>query len=183
MHWNIRQHMIEYMWLVGPRYRETNPHQVIFHPLTGLSVQRKSSLEPLRLFSCNVAEAWSYTPQKTLSLKKTNLCLKLDGLGKPAKLGNICSDYGSHWETFSDSMLHLSSTIGNATTLCLDVDSSHTVVTNTCNCLSNSRICSPEGRWFKIITSARSPSSIKILKDPSPKSQNLSWRCLMRILY
>lgn len=68
----------------------------------------------------------------------------------------VCSDSASHWETISDSKLHLSSTIGNATTLCLDVDSSHTVVTNTCNCLSNSRICSPEGQWFKIITSARS---------------------------
>ena len=140
----------------------------------GLCVQRKSSLEQLSLGSCNVAEAWSYTPQKTLSLKGTNLCLKVDGLRKPVKLGNICSDSASHWETISDSKLHLSSTIGNATTLCLDLDSSHTVVTNTCNCLSNSRICNPESQWFKIITSARSPSSIKILKDPSPKSQNLS---------
>ncbi|XP_030956814.1 glycosyl hydrolase 5 family protein-like [Quercus lobata] len=143
----------------GPGLPETNPHQVIFHPSTGLCVQRKSPLEPLRLGPCKDSEAWSYTPQKTLSLKGKNLCLQVDGLGKPAKLGNICSDSGSQWETISDSKLHLSSTIGNATTLCLDVDSSHTVITNTCHCVSIGRTCDPESQWFKLIRSSRSPSS------------------------
>ncbi|GMY26362.1 glycosyl hydrolase 5 family protein-like [Fagus crenata] len=145
----------------GPGLPETNPHQVIFHPLTGLCVRRKSPLEPLRLGPCYDSEAWSYTTQKTLSLKGTNLCLQVDGLGKPAKLGNICSNSGSQWEPISDSKLHLSSKVGNATTVCLDVDSSQNIVTNTCECVSKGRTCDPESQWFKLIRSARCPSSTK----------------------
>ncbi|KAK4549311.1 hypothetical protein RGQ29_032755 [Quercus rubra] len=135
--------------------------------MTRLNLYIKSPLEPLRLGPCKDSEAWSYTPQKSLSLKGKNLCLQVDGLGKPAKLGNICSDSGSQWETISNSKLHLASTIGNATTLCLDVDSSHTVVTNTCHCVSVGRKCDPESQWFKLIRSSRNPSSKTLRKKTS----------------
>ena len=94
-----------------------------------------------------------------MSLEGTNLCLQVDGLGKPAKLGDICNNSGSQWDTISDSKLHLSSTIDNASTVCLDVDSSQNIVTNTCNCVSIGRACDPKNQWFKLIKSQRSPGA------------------------
>ncbi|XP_059448218.1 glycosyl hydrolase 5 family protein-like [Corylus avellana] len=139
----------------GPGLSESNEHQVIFHPLTGLCVLKESMLESLRLGPCKSSEAWSYTPHKSLSLKGTNLCLQADGLGKLAKLGVDCTSSGSQWETISDSKMHLSSEVGNATSLCLDVDSSRAIVTNSCKCLSKDTACDPESQWFKLVKSTR----------------------------
>ncbi|GKV23037.1 hypothetical protein SLEP1_g32822 [Rubroshorea leprosula] len=48
---------------------ECKPHLVIFHPATGLCLQRKSLFEPLRLGACSESEAWSYKTQKSLVIK------------------------------------------------------------------------------------------------------------------
>ncbi|EEF47609.1 glycosyl hydrolase 5 family protein [Ricinus communis] len=145
----------------GPGLSETNPHKVIFHPSTGLCVQRKSMLEPLRLGSCTDSEAWRYTSENTLTLRGTYFCLQADELGKPAKLGIICTDSTSKWDVISDSKMHLSSKITNGTAVCLDVDSNNTIVISTCKCLSRDNTCDPESQWFKLVNSTRSSATAK----------------------
>ncbi|OAY32476.1 glycosyl hydrolase 5 family protein [Manihot esculenta] len=140
----------------GPGLSDANSHKVIFHSATGLCVIRKSLMEPLRLGSCTDSEAWRYTPQKTLSIKGTYFCLQADDLGKPAKLGVICTDSSSKWDIISDSNMHLSSKIANGTTACLDVDFNNNIVVNTCKCLSRDNTCDPGSQWFKLVNSTRS---------------------------
>ncbi|GLT86556.1 hypothetical protein SLE2022_046900 [Rubroshorea leprosula] len=147
--------------LQGPGLAESKPHLVIFHPATGLCLQRKSLFEPLRLGACSESEAWSYTTQKSLVIKGTYFCLQADELEKPAKLGVICSDSSSKWEMISDSKMHLSSKLSNGTSVCLDVDSNNRVIINACKCLSKDNICDPASQWFKLVNSTRSSSKAK----------------------
>ncbi|KAK9277650.1 hypothetical protein L1049_007196 [Liquidambar formosana] len=145
----------------GPGLSDARPHKIIFHPSTGLCILRKSLLEPLKLGPCTESEAWSYTPQKTLTVKGTYFCLQAAGLGQPAKLGIICSDPSSKWETISDSKMHLSAKIADGTQVCLDIDSSNTIVTNTCKCLSRDNMCDPGNQWFKLVNSTGSSTATK----------------------
>ncbi|KAL0385446.1 UNVERIFIED_CONTAM: Glycosyl hydrolase 5 family protein [Sesamum radiatum] len=140
----------------GPGYLERRPHKILFHPMTGLCVKRLSLVEPLVLGPCSEAEAWSYTPQQTLTIKGTYFCLQADALGHPAKLGLICTDATSKWQAVSDSKMHLSSKLEDGTNVCLDVDSDNNVVTNNCKCLDNkNNKCDPASQWFKLIDSTR----------------------------
>ncbi|XP_042057194.1 glycosyl hydrolase 5 family protein-like isoform X1 [Salvia splendens] len=139
----------------GPGYSEARLHQVIFHPMTGLCVKRLSLVDPLALGPCSEAEAWTYTPQKTLTIKGTYFCLQADKLGKPAKLGVICSYASSKWEAISDSKMHLSSKLQDGSDVCLDIDSDNNIVTNNCKCLDKNSRCDPGSQWFKIIDSTR----------------------------
>ncbi|KAM7468705.1 hypothetical protein LguiB_016267 [Lonicera macranthoides] len=144
----------------GPGLSESRPHKVIFHPLTGLCLQRKSMLDPLKLGPCSDSEAWNYTPQKILGIKGTYFCLQADQLGKPAKLGLTCTNANSKWETISDSKMHLSSKIDNGNSVCLDVEpTTNLVVTNTCKCLSRDNNCDPASQWFKIVDSTTSTTT------------------------
>lgn len=146
-----------FAWYAGPGLSDAKLHKVIFHPLTGLCVLRKSLLEPLKLGSCAGSDAWTYSQQKTLTVKGTYFCLKADGLGKPAKLSIFCSDNTSKWEQISDSKMHLSSQLDNGTMVCLDVDpETNIIVTNTCKCLSRGNTCEPGSQWFKIVDSTMS---------------------------
>ncbi|CAK9175082.1 unnamed protein product [Ilex paraguariensis] len=145
----------------GPGLSRARPYKIIFHPLTGLCVKRNSLFEPLYLGPCSEAEAWSYTTQKTLTIKGTYFCLQAVGLGQPAKLGIICTDSSSKWETISNSKMHLTSKLDDGTTVCLDVDSSNTLVTNACKCLSRENSCDPGSQWYKIVNSTRSMDSTK----------------------
>ncbi|CAA3008765.1 hydrolase, hydrolyzing O-glycosyl compounds [Olea europaea subsp. europaea] len=145
----------------GPGYNEIHPHKVIFHPKTGLCIKRKSIYEHLVLGPCSEAEAWTYTPQKTLTIMGTYFCLQADGLALPAKLGVICSYASSKWETISDSKMHLSSKLADGSGVCLDIDSNNVVVTNACKCLNRNSTCDPGSQWFKIIDSTRCISSTK----------------------
>ncbi|KAJ7956753.1 Cellulase (Glycosyl hydrolase family 5) [Quillaja saponaria] len=147
----------------GPGLSEARPHKVIFHPSTGLCLQRKSFLDPLRLGPCTKSDGWSYTPQKVLSLKGTYFCIQASELGKQARLGITCSDDNSKWEIISDSKMHLSSKVGNGSMACLDVDSSNTIVTNTCKCLRRDHTCDPGSQWFKLVDSTRRSTSTKSL--------------------
>ena len=136
--------------LAGPGLSEVEAHKVIFHPLTGLCISGK--LGPLKLGPCSNSEGWEYTAQKVLSVKGRNsTCLQAEGEGKEAKLGNECSV----WEIVSDSKLHLSSKINNASDVCLDVDSNNNIVTNACKCLSGDKTCDPASQWFKLVDSTR----------------------------
>nr|POE76007.1 endoglucanase e1 [Quercus suber] len=145
----------------GPGLSETNLHKVIFHPLTGLCVLRKSLFEPLRLGPCTDSESWSYSAQKTLTLKGTYFCLQANELENPAKLGIICTDSTSKWETISDSKMHLSTKVDNGSTACLDVDSENTIVVSSCKCLGRDNMCDPGSQWFKLVDSTRSSCSTK----------------------
>ncbi|KAG9130691.1 hypothetical protein Leryth_018083 [Lithospermum erythrorhizon] len=138
----------------GPSYADGRLYKAVFHPMTGLCVIRNTLIQPLQLGPCSKAEKWNYTPQKTLTIKGTYFCLQADQLGKPAKLGIICTDSTSKWEAISDSKMHLSSKLKNGGSVCLDVDSNNVIVTNTCKCQSGSK-CDPGSQWFKIIDSMR----------------------------
>ncbi|MED6217884.1 hypothetical protein PIB30_021681 [Stylosanthes scabra] len=149
----------------GPTLQEIQPHKVIFHPLTGLCILRKSTVDPLTLGPCSNSEGWDYTPQeKTLSINGTNLCLHAESEGMPAKLGTTCLDSNSSmWEMISDSKMHLSSSVNNNNnnngSVCLDVDTNNIVVTNACKCLSQDTQCDPASQWFKLIDSTRRSTS------------------------
>ncbi|KAJ6890203.1 hypothetical protein NC651_023877 [Populus alba x Populus x berolinensis] len=58
--------------------------------------------------------------------------------------------------------MHLSSNASSGTTVCLDVDSNNTIVTNTCKCLSNDNACDPETQWFKLVNSTRRSTMTKL---------------------
>ncbi|KAL6349505.1 hypothetical protein AAG906_034162 [Vitis piasezkii] len=139
--------------LTGPDAPHARPYKMVLHPSTGLCVLRGSLSEPLKLGPCTESEAWGYTPQKILIIKGTYLCLQAVGLGKPAKLSVICSNPGSNWEIISDSKMYLSTKLGDGTTVCLDVDSSDDIVTNSCKCLSRDDMRDPGSQWFKIANS------------------------------
>lgn len=121
-------------------------------------------LEPLRLGSCCESEAWTYTPENILTIKGTYFCLQAQGLEKPAKFSIICTGSSSKWEPISDSKLHLSSTLCNGTSVCLDVDSNNNIVTNNCKCLSKDNMCDPASQWFKLVESTRSINTQKQFK-------------------
>ncbi|KHG22500.1 Endoglucanase E1 [Gossypium arboreum] len=135
---------------------ETELHKVIFHPLTGLCVLRKQSGSSLSLGPCTDSEAWNYSPQKTLELKGTQLCLQADEPGTMVKLGTICGGSNSRWETISDSKMHLSLKLGNVTSVCMDIDSNNNVVVADCKCLNDDSQCDPKSQWFKLVNSTRS---------------------------
>ncbi|KAF3431160.1 hypothetical protein FNV43_RR25890 [Rhamnella rubrinervis] len=141
----------------GPSASETTPYKVIFHPLTGQCVLRKTPLGPLTLGPCNESEAWNYTPENNLRLKGTYFCLQTQEFGKPLpRLGVLCLGPNSKWDMISDSKMHLSSTTIDGSVVCLDVDSNNNIVTNTCKCLSGDAKCEPASQWFKLVDSTRS---------------------------
>lgn len=152
----------------GPGLSEKNKHKVIFHPLTGFCILRKSLLDPLILGPCTESEGWSYTSQHIISIKGTYLCLKVEELEKPVKLSIICTDSSSKWELISDSKMHLSSKLSNGTSICLDVDSTNTVVTNSCKCLTRDNKCDPASQWFKLVDSTRNLSVINSFRRTNP---------------
>uniref|UniRef100_A0A2P2PJ99 Glycoside hydrolase family 5 domain-containing protein n=1 Tax=Rhizophora mucronata TaxID=61149 RepID=A0A2P2PJ99_RHIMU len=139
----------------GPGLAQTRTHKVIFHPATGLCVVRKFPFEGLKLGPCTESESWSYTPRKVLTIKGTYFCIQANQLGKPAGLGTICTGSNSKWDIISDSKMHLSSTAADGTTACLDVDSSNTILINSCKCLSRDTTCDPGSQWFKLVNSTR----------------------------
>ncbi|XP_077249747.1 glycosyl hydrolase 5 family protein-like [Tasmannia lanceolata] len=133
-------------------FQSRRPFQQIFHPPTGLCVIRKTFMDPLKLGPCDESERWSYTPQKLLTIKGTYFCLQAAESNKPAKLGIICTEPGSQWDSISDSKNHLSSTLANGNSVCLDVDPEHTIITNLCKCLSGDHACESTNQWFEIVT-------------------------------
>lgn len=136
----------------GPGLTEAKPHKVIFHPATGLCVQKKS----MQLGACSNSEAWIYTKEKTLTIMDTNQCVQADELGKTPKLGVNCSDSSSKWELTSASKMHLSSQLKKGTPVCLDVDGKNEIVTNSCKCINEGYNCDPASQWFKLVDSTRS---------------------------
>ncbi|KAF8412987.1 hypothetical protein HHK36_000959 [Tetracentron sinense] len=162
----------------GPGLSNARVHKIIFHPSTGLCVQRKSGMEPLKLGSCSESDGWTYTPQKLLFIKGTYSCLQADGLSKPAKLTIICSEPGTKWEMISVSKMHLSTKLADDSTVCFNIDSSNTIVTNPCKCLSRDQTCDPGGQWFKLVNSTRSTTITKL-----SSSKNLLWNSLQKYLF
>ncbi|GMI90920.1 hypothetical protein like AT1G13130 [Hibiscus trionum] len=140
---------------------EAKPHKVIFHPLTGLCITRKSLVRPLQLGPCTDAYPWSYSPQKTLVVKGTRFCLQTDASGTSVKLGIFCTGSNSKWETISDSKMHLSAKLRDGKSICLDVASDNTIITNGCKCISKDNTCDPSSQWFKLVDSTRSSTRVE----------------------
>ncbi|XP_043687894.1 glycosyl hydrolase 5 family protein-like [Telopea speciosissima] len=139
----------------GPGLSDQEQYDVIYHPLTGLCIPKSPDappVYPVKLGSCVQSEAWTYTPEKNLQIKDAYYCLQADGEGKPVKFGTDtdCKSPNAKWERISSSKFHFSTMVGN-TTLCLDIDSNNTIVTNQCKCLTGS--CEPASQWFHIIPS------------------------------
>ncbi|GMJ07502.1 hypothetical protein like AT3G26130 [Hibiscus trionum] len=145
----------------GPGLSEAKPHKVIFHPLTGLCITRKSLVHPLQLGPCSDAYPWSYSPQKTLVVKGTRFCLQTDASGTSLKLGIFCTGSNSKWETISDSKMHLSAKLRDGKSICLDVASDNTIITNGCKCISKDNTCDPSSQWFKLVDSTRSSTRVE----------------------
>ncbi|GMI90912.1 hypothetical protein like AT1G13130 [Hibiscus trionum] len=145
----------------GPGLSEAKPHKVIFHPLTGLCITRKSLVRPLQLGPCTDAYPWSYSPQKTLVVKGTRFCLQTDASGTSVKLGIFCTGSNSKWETISDSKMHLSAKLRDGKSICLDVASDNTIITNGCKCISKDNTCDPSSQWFKLVDSTRSSTRVE----------------------
>ncbi|GLJ13227.1 hypothetical protein SUGI_0208150 [Cryptomeria japonica] len=140
----------------GPGLSEHSPYQMIYHPATGMCLQRDTLLSlDLILGPCTETDAWTYTEDKNIMLKGTFFCIEAGGLGEQARMGIFCDDDNTKWDMISDSKLHLSATVGNGSTVCLDGSSSPSVVTNECKCLSKDSSCEPGDQWFKIITTTR----------------------------
>lgn len=137
----------------GPGISDSRKHKIILHPSTGLCLLKVGFMGPLKLGPCSQSGSWSYSSRKVLSLKGTYFCIQADELGQPATVGIICTDTNSQWDTISDSKLHLQSKTPNGVEVCLDVDSSNTVVTNSCKCLSRDSSCDPGSQWFSLVDS------------------------------
>lgn len=141
--------------LQGPGISDRNNHKIIFHPSTGLCIQRKPmTAMGVQLGSCSESNHWTYTPQHTLSIKGSYVCLQAQGLDRPARLSLYCPGAGTRWAPISDSKLHLSASLSSRSTVCLDVDSDNTLFTTTCKCLSKDSTCDPGSQWFKIVDAA-----------------------------
>ncbi|XP_054821094.1 glycosyl hydrolase 5 family protein-like [Prosopis cineraria] len=137
----------------GPGVSGGSPHQVIFHPLTGLCVSRKSGPESLSLGLCSNSEGWNYTNQQIVPMKDRSSCLQAGQVGKAVKVAGTCSASDSRWEMISDSKMHLSSKVSDNSTVCLDVDSNDVIITGACKCLSTDSACDPTSQWFKLVDS------------------------------
>ncbi|XP_062099089.1 glycosyl hydrolase 5 family protein-like [Humulus lupulus] len=140
----------------GPGLSEVRKHKVIFHPATGLCVVKKSLLEPLTLGPCSTSDYWYHSPEKKLTIKGA-FCLQAVEVGKLTQLSIKCTDSDSKWEPTSDSRLQLSAKTSSGDSVCLEVDSSNNVVTNTCKCLSIKHSCDPSSQWFILVDSTRKP--------------------------
>ncbi|RVW71958.1 hypothetical protein CK203_052532 [Vitis vinifera] len=92
-------------------------------------------------------------PPKVVDSEGNILLPSSSWLGKPAKLSIICTKPGSNWENISDSKMYLSTKLGDGTRVCLDVDSSSTIVTDACKCLGRGDMCDPGSQWFKVVDS------------------------------
>nr|XP_028951691.1 glycosyl hydrolase 5 family protein-like isoform X2 [Malus domestica] len=132
---------------------QSRMHKIIFHPATGLCLLKVGFLGPLKLGPCSQSGAWTYSSRKVLTLKGTYFCIQADELNKPAAVGILCTTTNSQWDIISDSKLHLQSKTTDGTEVCLDVDSSNTVVTSSCKCLSRDNSCDPASQWFKLVDS------------------------------
>ncbi|KAK8501565.1 hypothetical protein V6N12_057896 [Hibiscus sabdariffa] len=153
----------------GPGLSEVKPHKVIYHPLTGLCITRKSLAHPLRLGPCTDSYPWSYSPHKTLVVQGTRFCLQTDASGTSVKLGILCTDSNSKWEMISDSKMHLSAKLRDGKSICLDVASDNTIITNRCKCISKDKTCDPSSQWFKLVDSTRSSTRVqRSLSQPLP---------------
>ncbi|KAE8654423.1 putative Nucleoporin GLE1 [Hibiscus syriacus] len=100
---------------------------------------------------------------RLLELKGSNLCLQADESGTMAKLGINDDGSNSKWEMISDSIMHISSTLKNGKSVCLDVDSNNNIVMNGCKCLNQDNRCDPGSQWFKLVDSTRSGKRRKTL--------------------
>ncbi|KAK8683018.1 hypothetical protein V6N13_039093 [Hibiscus sabdariffa] len=152
-----------------PGLSEAKPHKVIYHPLTGLCITRKSLAHPLRLGPCTDSYPWSYTPHKTLLVQGTQFCLQTDASGTSVKLGIFCTGSNSKWEMISDSKMHLSAKLRDGKSICLDVVSDNTIIANRCKCISKDKTRDPWSQWFKLVDSTRSSTGVqRSLSQPLP---------------
>ena len=131
-------------WNAGPGLSERNKHKIIYHPSTGLCIQRKPVMG-VQLGNCLESNHWTYTPEKSLTIKGSYFCLQAQGLNSPARLSIQCAGMGTSWTPISDSKLHLSATLRKSSNVCLDVDSNNNVITSKCKCLSKD---SNSSVWF-----------------------------------
>lgn len=141
------------MLVTGPGRNWTVPHQIIFHPLTGLCVQKRPVLLPLRLRPCRSSQKWTYTANKTLEITGTHFVLESSGEAeKPVEMMVSPPHQATQWDMISDSKLHLATKAKDGSDLYLDVDRLGFVITNKCKCIDGSDpTCDPASQRFKLV--------------------------------
>ncbi|KAM0940291.1 putative ricin B-like lectin [Dioscorea sansibarensis] len=136
------------------------PRKRILHPSSGLCVLRKYTTDPLKLGPCAKSDSWNYTPQKFLQVQGTYFCLQAVGQGKPVRLSIICTPSDSSWQILVSSSTskktHLATKLIDGTTLCLDVDSDNTIISNPCKDLNAAQASDFDTQWFTIVSDKRS---------------------------
>ncbi|KAK4780771.1 hypothetical protein SAY87_016877 [Trapa incisa] len=140
----------------GPGWNRTIQHKVIFHPLTGLCVEKRPVKGPLRLMPCQMSQMWTYTANKTLEITGTHYVL--GSSGKAEKMVpltvSLPHQKATQWDMVSDSKLHLATKAEDGSELCLDVDRYGLVITNKCKCMDGGDPnCDPASQWFKLVNS------------------------------
>ncbi|KAH7681532.1 Ricin B-like lectins domain-containing protein [Dioscorea alata] len=140
------------------------PRKRILHPSNGLCVLRNYINDPLKLGPCAKSDSWNYTPQKFLQVQGTYFCLQAVGQGKPVRLSIICTPSDSSWQmlvststsTSTSEKTHLATKLIDGTTLCLDVDSDNTIISNPCKDLNAAQASDFDTQWFTIISDQKS---------------------------
>ncbi|KNA25696.1 hypothetical protein SOVF_003190 [Spinacia oleracea] len=146
--------------LQGPGITDRNKHKIIYHPSTGFCIKRNPmTAMGVQLRDCSESNHWTYTPQNTISISGSYVCLQAQGVDRPARLSLYCPGSGTRWVTISDSKLHLSVSLSRRNRVCLDVDSDNNLITTTCKCLSNDNKCDPGSQWFKMVDAANTIST------------------------
>ncbi|KAJ0989450.1 hypothetical protein J5N97_007806 [Dioscorea zingiberensis] len=143
------------------------PRKRILHPSSGLCVLRKHLNEPLELGPCEKSDAWNYTPQKFLQVQGTYFCLQAVGQGKPVKLSIICNPSDSSWQVVVSSSssnpkkTHLATKLTDGTTVCLDIDSDNTIISNPCKDVQCAQASDFDSQWFSIVSNQRGSVQIE----------------------
>jgi hypothetical protein len=129
----------------------------MFHPLTGKCAHVNKSNNELVLGDCKSHSQWSSEGDGSpIRLMDSALCLKAEGEGLPATLSKHCLSQQSSWRSVSKTGLHLATSDGNRSLLCLELDSdSSKIVTRKCICIDdNDSSCldNPQSQWFQLIS-------------------------------
>lgn len=134
----------------------SHPYQVIFHPATGLCVERVAA-NKLILGSCRIGSHWRFNPSGQIALAGTYLIIAAEGEDQPAVLTLPgVSDFSETWRNSASATgMQFSTQVGN-TTVCLDGSSPPSLFTRSCICTSQMQChpgANPSRQWFKFVGS------------------------------
>ena len=134
----------------GPGLSDRTSHKIIFHPSTGLCILKKP-VKGVQLGNCLESNHWTCTPQHTLRIKGSYLCLQAQGLNLPARLSTLCPgrEQDGHESQTRNYIFQLHWAGGVVFVWMLMPNNN--LFTTTCKCLSKDNNCDPGSQWFKFV--------------------------------